>query len=41
MDLMEQILSRENMLQALRRVEANKGTAGIDGVTPMSPPVYN
>jgi len=33
MDLMEQILSRENMLQALRRVEANKGTAGIDGVT--------
>jgi len=33
MALMEQMLSRENMLQALRRVEANKGAAGIDGVT--------
>ena len=34
MDLMEQILSRENMLQALCRVEANKGAAGIDSVRP-------
>jgi RNA-directed DNA polymerase len=33
MNLLEQILSRENMLRALRRVEVNKGAAGIDGVS--------
>lgn len=33
MDLMEQILSRENLQTALKRVEANKGAAGEDGVT--------
>jgi RNA-directed DNA polymerase len=33
MNLLEQILSRENMLKALQRVEANKGAAGIDGVS--------
>ncbi|MFC0298527.1 group II intron reverse transcriptase/maturase [Geobacillus jurassicus] len=33
MDLMEQILSRENLLAALHKVEANKGAGGIDGVS--------
>ncbi len=33
MDLMEQILSRENLLAALRKVEANKGAGGVDGVS--------
>ena len=33
MDLMEQILSRENLQAAIKRVEANKGAAGVDGVT--------
>jgi RNA-directed DNA polymerase len=32
-DLMEQILTRENLQTALKRVEANKGAAGVDGVT--------
>jgi RNA-directed DNA polymerase len=32
-DLMEEVLSRENMLQALRRVEQNKGAPGIDNLT--------
>jgi hypothetical protein len=30
--LLEQILSRENMLRAWKRVKANKGTAGMDGM---------
>jgi len=30
--LLEQILARQNMLNALKRVEANKGAAGIDGM---------
>lgn len=33
MDLMEQILSRENLQAAIKKVEANKGAAGVDGVT--------
>ncbi|MCF6095389.1 group II intron reverse transcriptase/maturase [Microaerobacter geothermalis] len=33
MDLMEQIVSRQNLLEALHRVESNKGAAGIDGVS--------
>ncbi|MEK4496871.1 hypothetical protein [Ureibacillus sp. FSL W8-0352] len=28
--LLNQILSRENMLQALKRVEQNKGIHGVD-----------
>lgn len=28
--LMNQILSRENMLQALKRVEKNRGSHGVD-----------
>lgn len=31
--LMEQVVSRENLLLAYRRVVANKGSAGIDGMT--------
>ena len=30
-NLLEQILSRENMLSAWKRVKANKGAAGMDG----------
>ena len=33
MELMEKILSRENMLSALKAVKRNKGAAGIDKVT--------
>ena len=33
MGLMEQIVSRQNLIEALRRVESNKGAAGIDGVS--------
>jgi len=32
-NLMEQILSRENMLLAWKRVKANKGAAGMDGMS--------
>ena len=31
--LLEQILSRDNMLRAYKSVKANKGAAGIDGIT--------
>ena len=31
--LLEEILSRENMLLAYKRVKANKGASGIDGIT--------
>ncbi|AQS59152.1 group II intron reverse transcriptase/maturase [Desulforamulus ferrireducens] len=32
-NLMERVVARDNMLYALYRVEANKGAAGIDGMT--------
>jgi len=32
-DLMEEVLSKQNMLKALRRVEKNKGAPGIDNLT--------
>ena len=32
-DLYEKILSRENMVLAWKRVEANKGSAGLDGLS--------
>jgi len=32
-DLMEEVLSKQNMLQALRQVEKNKGAPGIDNLT--------
>lgn len=31
--LLEEILSRENMMQAYKRVIANKGASGVDGIT--------
>ncbi len=31
-DLMEEVLSRQNMLKALRRVKKNKGAPGIDNL---------
>ncbi|MRN53788.1 group II intron reverse transcriptase/maturase [Paenibacillus monticola] len=31
--MLEQLLSRENLLQALKRVESNKGSHGVDGMT--------
>ena len=31
--MLEEVLGRENMLQALRRVERNRGAAGVDGMT--------
>ena len=33
MELMEQVVERENLKQALKRVLTNKGAAGIDGMT--------
>jgi len=32
-DLREKVLSRQNILKELRRVEKNKGTSGIDNLT--------
>lgn len=32
-DLLTQVLSRENMVAAWKRVKANKGSAGVDGLT--------
>ena len=31
--LMEEVCARENCKQALARVKANKGSAGVDGMT--------
>jgi RNA-directed DNA polymerase len=31
--LMEEVCERENLKKALRRVKANKGSAGVDGMT--------
>ena len=30
---MEEVCERENLKEALRRVKANKGSAGVDGMT--------
>src|SRR5437868_5365134 len=38
--LMEEVCERENCQQALARVKANKGSAGIDGMTVERLPVY-
>ena len=32
-ELLEQILSRENMFAALNKVKANKGAGGVDGIS--------
>ena len=39
-DLLEQVLSRDNMFRALSRVEANRGAPGIDGMTTKELPSY-
>src|SRR5512135_988025 len=31
--LMEEVCERENLIEALRQVKANKGSAGVDGMT--------
>jgi RNA-directed DNA polymerase len=31
--MLDQLLSRENLLEALKRVEANKGSHGVDGMS--------
>jgi len=33
MELLEKVVERENLIQALKRVRANKGAPGIDGMT--------
>ena len=33
MELLEQILAKENLNQAYEKVKANKGVAGVDGIT--------
>ena len=38
--LMEEVLRRENLLAALRRVRANKGAAGVDGMSVDDLPNY-
>lgn len=39
-DLLEQVLDRENLLRALKRVKANRGAPGIDGMTVEALPKY-
>lgn len=39
-DLLEEILSRENLLQALQRVKSNRGAPGVDGMTVGELPQY-
>src|SRR3989304_7022852 len=38
--LMEEICERENCKQALKRVKANKGSAGVDGMTVQQLPAF-
>ena len=38
--LMEEICERENLKQALKRVKANKGAPGVDGMTVQALPAY-
>ena len=38
--LMEEVCGRENSKQALKRVKANKGSAGVDGMTVQQLPEY-
>jgi RNA-directed DNA polymerase len=38
--LMEEVVERENLKKALRRVQSNQGSAGVDGMTVMQLPEY-
>jgi RNA-directed DNA polymerase len=38
--LMEEVVERENLKKALRRVKSNKGSAGVDGMTVEQLPAY-
>ncbi len=38
--LMEEVCGRENLKQALARVKANKGSAGVDGMTVQQLPEF-
>ena len=40
MDLMVKILERNNLLEALKRVESNKGAAGVDEMSTRQLRVY-
>lgn len=33
LDLMDQVVNRENLIRALKRVRANKGSPGVDGMS--------
>ena len=37
---MEEVCERENCKQALKRVKANQGSAGVDGMTVQQLPEY-
>jgi RNA-directed DNA polymerase len=39
-ELMEEVLRRENLLKALRRVQSNKGAPGVDGMRVEELPDY-
>src|SRR5690606_13724287 len=39
-DLLEQVLDRTNLIQALSRVKANRGAPGVDGMTVKELPEY-
>jgi retron-type reverse transcriptase len=39
-DLMEEVVSKQNMLKALRRVKKNKGAPGIDNLTVENLKIY-
>ena len=38
--LMEEVVRRENLVKALKRVQANKGSPGVDGMTVDELPGY-
>jgi RNA-directed DNA polymerase len=38
--LMEEVVERENLIEALKRVRANKGSPGVDGMTVDELPGY-
>ena len=38
--MMEEVVERENLIEALKRVRANKGSPGVDGMTVDEMPEY-